>query len=100
MQAQYEIMMLQLKEGKKKEGLASALRNVGLAVLASETNPVKLAWLEKIAVAGIAVAQELQSYGDVIELADGYLQLMPQGKEVESVRKARADAVSKGGQAK
>lgn len=100
LQAQYEIMMLQLKEGKKKEGLASALRNIGLAVLGGESNPAKLFWLEKIAMGGIAAGQELQAYDDVIELADGYLQLMPQGKEIEAARRARADAVSKGGQVK
>lgn len=97
MQAQFEILMIQLKDGKKKEALASALRNVGLAVLAKEDNPVKLAWLEKMTMAGITVGQELMSWKEVLELCEGYLALMPQGRELDAVRKARAEAVSKSG---
>lgn len=95
MQAQYEIMKLQEKQGKKSEALASSLRVVGLAGLSNEKNAALLGWIEKMAVDGVRIGSELQRYADVIELCDQYMKLLPKGGNLEAIRRAKADAVGK-----
>jgi hypothetical protein len=55
-----------------------------------------LGWIEKFVLLGIRLAQDLQRYDDVVDMADGYAKLLPAGKVLDQVRKAKADAVSKG----
>lgn len=82
----------QRQHGSLTDALASYQR---LALLSDRTKPENLPLIEDAMLASIEISAELGRYPDVIQNADDYNQLFPQGRHLEVVRKARAEAIVK-----
>ncbi len=83
---------VQRQHGDLNEALASYLR---LALLADRTQTQLRPMIEEALLAGVEIASELNRYDVVIENADEYLGLFPQGRFLDVIRSARADAIMK-----
>lgn len=83
---------VQRRHGDLVEALASYQR---LALLTDRTRADLRPLIEDSLLASIEIAGQLERHGVVIENADEYLQMFPQGRYLETVRRARADAILK-----
>lgn len=94
-QAQFEIALLQERQGAKEKALGSCVRTLDIAILGNEKRSSVLPWIEKCAIEGIRIGLAIGKYDDVITLCDSYAKLFPKGAKLDDVRKAKAEATSK-----
>lgn len=90
--ATVKLAEIQRLHGDKTEALASYQR---LALLADRNNPDNRTMIEDAILASVEIAAELGRTSTVIENADDYAQLFPQGRYLDRVRSLRSEAMLK-----
>jgi len=83
---------IQVKNGDLVDALASYQR---LAMLGDRNNPEFRPVIEEAMIKGIELATQLNRHKEVIESCDDYILIFPQGKNIETVRRLRGEAVLK-----
>jgi len=83
---------IQRKHGDLVSALASYQR---LALLSDRTRTDLRPMIEDALFASVEIAAQLERHKDVIENCDEYIQLFPQGKNIETIRRLRGEAILK-----
>lgn len=83
---------VQRLNGDLVEALASYQR---IALLTDRTKTDNLVLIEIAMFASVEIATQMEKYDQVILACDDYMKLFPQGKNIETVRKLRGEAVLK-----
>jgi tetratricopeptide (TPR) repeat protein len=81
---------IQRSNGELIEALASYQR---LALLADRTDPDTRPAIEEAMLASVEIGRELGRFADVVDYANDYIEVFPQGKHIETIRRLRGEAL-------
>lgn len=83
---------IQTKNGDLMDALATWQR---MALLSDRTKAENLPMIEEALARSVELATQLERHKEVIESADDYMELFPQGPNIETIRRLRGEAVLK-----
>ncbi len=83
---------IQTKNGDLMDALATWQR---MALLSDRSKAENLPMIEEALARSVEIATQLERHKEVIESADDYLELFPQGPNIETIRRLRGEAVLK-----